>query len=191
MRKNKIFGFLWAALFLSRSCGVSAATIFSPAAPALPSAMDFHAFHLSKCDIEYSVGQKSLQVTLHVFIDDLEAALRKQGRDHLFVGSEREVPSANGFIAAYLQEKLIISVNQKKQKAIFLGKETTKDLSAVWIYLEIKDVSEIRDIFVEDKLLTEVFDDQKNIVQIKASGKKGGYFILDKNKTSETTSLDR
>jgi hypothetical protein len=146
-----------------------------------------HAFHISKTDMTFK--DKSVQITMHIFIDDLEIALEKQGQKKLFVGTEREVAQTNDLITKYLQNNFSIKINSKTVAYTWVGKEAATDKQAIWVYLEIKNVKSINQIFVENKILTEAFSDQKNIVQINIPSKKQGYFLLDKSKTSDMASF--
>ena len=60
--------------------------------------INLHAFHISKTDMVFQPAEKSMQITMHIFIDDLESALEKQGKSKLFIGSERENQEANNLI---------------------------------------------------------------------------------------------
>jgi hypothetical protein len=144
-----------------------------------------HAFHICKTDMVYKPAEKSLQITMHIFIDDLELALEKQGQSKLFIGTEKEKSGANDLIINYLQKNLNLQINGKKTAYAWIGKEPTADRQALWVYLEVKDVKSIKDVQVENKMLTEVYEDQKNIVQINVPNKKQGYFLLERSKTSD------
>lgn len=130
-----------------------------------------------------------MQITMHIFIDDLEKTLEKQGQTKLYIGTEKEKKEANSLIIKYLQSQFSIKLNNKAIAYDFLGKETSNDKQAIWVYLEVKNVKDVKNIFVENKILTETYSDQKNIVQINVPSKKQGYFLLDKSKTSETASF--
>jgi hypothetical protein len=145
-----------------------------------------HAFHLSKTDIVYQPKEKTVQLTMHIFIDDLELALEKQGKTSLLVGTEKEKAGVNELITKYLQENLTLTVNNKKMPLSFVGKEATADRQALWIYMEIKDVKNIKTLSVENKVLHEVHSDQKNMVQVIVPSKKAHSFVLEKGKTMET-----
>ena len=148
-----------------------------------------HAFHISKTDMTFKAQEKALQITMHLFIDDLELALEKQGNKKLFAGTEREAPTANDLIFKYLQSHFSLKLNTKDAAYQWIGKEVTSDKQALWVYLEVKNVKELRNIFVENKVMTDVFNDQKNIVQINVPSKKQGYFLLDRSKTSDSASF--
>lgn len=141
-----------------------------------------HAFHISKTDITHKTAEKSLQITMHIFIDDLELALEKQGHKKLFVGTEKEVAQAKTLIEQYLRANFLVSINGKNCVYQWVGKETSTDKQALWIYLEATNIKEVKQISVENKVLTELFADQKNIVQVNVPAKKQGYFLLDRSK---------
>jgi hypothetical protein len=149
----------------------------------------YHAFHISKTDISFNPTGKSVQLTMHIFIDDFEKALDKQGTSKLFIGSELEKKEVNDLIVKYLQNNFTIQINGKKMPYTWVGKETTKDKQALWLYLEIKNIREVRNISVENKVLTELFADQKNIVQVNIPSKKQGYFLLTKSKISDSATF--
>lgn len=145
-----------------------------------------HAFHLSKTDIVFQPKEKTVQLTMHVFIDDLELALEKQGKTSLLVGTEKEKAGVNELITKYLQQNITLIINNKKMPLSFVGKEATADRQALWIYMEAKDVKNIKTLSVENKVLTEVHADQKNMVQVIVPTKKAYSFVLEKGKTMET-----
>lgn len=145
-----------------------------------------HEFHISKCLIEYNEPEKALQVTLHVFIDDLEEALRQQGADKLFICTEKEVEKAEGYIYKYLQQKLKISLEGQPMEYTFVGKEVSEDLAAVWCYLEIENIESFNQLHVKNSIFLESFDDQKNIISVIGPNKKKGYLLFNRGKNEET-----
>lgn len=145
-----------------------------------------HAFHLSKTDMVFQPKEKTLQITMHLFIDDLEMALEKQGKKSLLVGTEKEKSGVNELIVKYLQQNFSLTINNKKTPYSFVGKETTTDRQALWIYLEVKNLKNITTLTVENKVLTDVHADQKNMVQVIVPSKKAQSFILEKGKTTDS-----
>jgi len=156
-------------------------TIFSNAEIIPP-----HEFHISKCLIEYNEQEKALQVTLHLFIDDLEDALKAQGADKLFICTEKESEKAEEYIYKYLQQKLEISLDEQTVAYTFLGKEMSEDMVAVWCYLELENVESFNQLYVKNRILLDTFDDQKNIISIIGPKKKKGYLLFNNAKNEET-----
>ena len=153
-------------------------------AKALP-VYNFHEFHVSKCQIEFNLQEKALQISMHIFIDDLEEALRNNGSGKLFIGTEKETDQADDSFFQYLTTHFQLKVNDKEVKYYFVGKETSEDLQAIWCYLEITNIEAVENIVVENSLLMETFVDQKNIIHIIMPNKKQGYFMLEKGKSSD------
>ena len=149
------------------------------------STTDVHEFHVSKLIVEHSQEDKALQITLHLFIDDLEEALREQGADNLFLCTERESKKADEYLYKYLQQKLKLQKGGQELKFDYVGKEVSEDLQAVWCYLEITDINAIKQLNISNSLLMEIFDDQKNIVNVRIPGVKQGYFLLVKGNSSK------
>lgn len=136
-----------------------------------------HEFHVSKCLVNFSEENQSLQISIHIFIDDFEDAL-KDKEQKLFLGSEREKEVADQLVAEYLSNKLKIKVDQKPAIFNYIGKEVSEDLEALWCYFEIEGVQPDKNIEVENTILMELFDDQKNIVSLKGPQDSKAYFLF-------------
>lgn len=149
-----------------------------------------HEFHVSKCQMTYAEKENSLQISLHMFIDDLEEALRQRGKDQLFLCTEKEAKGADQVLANYLADRLNIEVNKEKVNFDFIGKEISEDLVAVWCYVEVKGVIDLKSLGVQNKLLLETFEDQKNIVSIKGPEGKKGFFLLQNGDDSDEVTFD-
>lgn len=139
-----------------------------------------HEFHISKCQIKYSEESKALQISVHLFLDDLEEAMREQGADKMFLCTKKEHEKAEKYLYRYLQQRFKLIVNGQEVAFDFIGKEQSEDLQAVWCYLEVTNVSSFEKLALTNSLLMEIFEDQKNIVHIEAAGNKKGYFLLQK-----------
>lgn len=145
-----------------------------------------HEFHASKCMVEFSAPDQALQISMHLFIDDLEEALRRQGADKLYICTDKEDPKAEQYLFKYLQQHFQVLVDEKTYDYEFIGKEVSEDLQAVWCYLEVTNLSDIKSLTITNDLLMEVFDDQKNIMNISGPNKKRGFFLFHKGKSTDT-----
>ena len=141
-----------------------------------------HEFHLSKCLVEYVEGERAIQITMHLFIDDLEEALRNQGKDKLYICTDKESPEAEPAIYQYLQSTFKVLLDGQEPGYQFIGKEISEDLLAMWCYLEIEGVTSFSKLEIVNSILTEVFDDQKNLVSVIGPEQKKEFFMLDSKK---------
>ena len=71
------------------------------------SVSEVHEFHLSKSIINYSTEEKSIQITMNMFIDDLELALKSEGADSLKLCTRSEKASAEDYIYKYILDSYI------------------------------------------------------------------------------------
>ncbi len=137
-----------------------------------------HEFHVSKCLVEYKAENEEIQVSMNIFIDDLEIALKTLGVDSLYIGTEKEAEEADKYIDRYLGQAFTVMVNdQEKAEWQFIGKEISEDLSSIWCYLSIPAEENIEALFVKNSILLETYDDQKNITSIIGPEKKKTSFM--------------
>ncbi len=169
--------------------GMSSLPAADTTATTLSFSEEVHDFHVSKCLIEYNEQERALQISLHLFIDDLEEALRQQGADKLFLCTEKEAADAGQHLGRYLEQNFILEVNGRQAAYHFLGKEISDDLAAVWCYLEVPEVDQMEQLAVTNKILTEVYDDQKNIVSVFGPGNQKGLLLFQKGKSRESVSF--
>ncbi|MDX1665854.1 MAG: DUF6702 family protein [Saprospiraceae bacterium] len=150
-----------------------------------------HDIHISKGLVEYNEAENALQITLHIFVDDLEDAIRlKHGHENLQIGTEKEHPEAEIYIEEYLRETFSLTVDGEKRSFTLLGKELSDDYMAVWCYLEISEVPPFKKLTLHNSILMDLFDDQSNIVTVKGpDGKRSGSLFQQTERTRDFTFL--
>ena len=147
--------------------------------------MDVHEFHLSKSTINYNTKDQSLQITMNMFIDDLELALQPTAGDTLRLCTRKEKEDAEGSIHAYILKHFIIEINGQTIIPEFLGKEQSDDLAAVWCYLEVADIPSFSEMSVTNTIMTELYDDQKNMTNIQLDKQRVEDILFTPEKTTE------
>jgi len=138
-----------------------------------------HKYYLSMADINYNEKEKSLQIIINVFMDDIELSLNKKYDIDLRLTTQKELKTADDYFEKYLNEYFKISVNSKKLNYTYLGKEY--DGNIVFFYLEIPNVSNIKTIEVSNKVLVKDFDKQQNIIKATIGDKKKSEILTKKN----------
>lgn len=97
---------------------------------------------------------------------DLEAALMLGGAPRTFIGSDNETNTAIFYLLPYLEQHFELSVNGQVVKPTFIGKETTVDGLATWVYLEAPVSGAPTRITVRYDALTELHFDQRNMIRV-------------------------
>lgn len=127
-----------------------------------------HEYYLSVTEINYKTKSQSLQIITRVFVDDFENVLRKRFNDDIRLVKDAEEGPVKKMIERYLGQKLQLNSNGKEHKLKYLGKEYDND--QVILYIEVEKVSPFTEISITNSILTDLFDDQKNVVHVKVKG---------------------
>ena len=137
-----------------------------------------HKFYVSLTQINYNSKTKSIEVTLKLFTDDLELSTTNFSKKTVKIINAED---SDVEIANYIKDKFSISINNKVQVLNYLGKEMENDVS--WCYLEIKNVTDIQSIKINNRIFTEQFPDQKNLIHLNVNGVEESA-LLTKNTTT-------
>ncbi|MEL7223196.1 MAG: DUF6702 family protein [Bacteroidota bacterium] len=139
---------------------------------------NLHDFHLSRTRIEYSAKQQEWQISLHVFIDDLELALEKRGVPDLRLGTQRESAEANDYIEKYLNQFFRLEAAGTRLALEWLGKETSEDLTAFHIYFFVEDENPAPLMNISNRILMDLYDDQQNMIQFVGPDKQNRQLLF-------------
>ncbi len=130
------------------------------------SSENLHPIHISRSEINYDTDAKSIQITLHVFIDDLEDAMKLEGLSAPKIGTKSELKNSDQLILEYFRKKYQFSNSGNESLTYnWVGKELGDSPLALVCYLEIENVTSMKQISVKNDLLMELYDDQVNIME--------------------------
>jgi len=134
---------------------------------AAPAAAAAHKFYTSLARVEYNAAEKSVEVTLRVFADDLELALkRRAGRE---VKLDRKKGEADRLVLAYLRDTFEIKNRDGEVKALrWVGMELRAGVA--WLYVEAEMPEGLSGARLRDHVLFELFDEQVNTVSVRYQG---------------------
>lgn len=141
-----------------------------------------HKFYVSVTEVEYNNKSETLQIMSRVFIDDLEDLLQTRYDKSLMLGEKLETPGASKHVEKYLENKFDIHVNGKSIEVNYLGMEYEDDM--ILLYLETPKIKSIQKITVRNAILTDLFDEQKNLVHVTYKGNTKS-LILNKEKQDD------
>ena len=136
-----------------------------------------HKYYLSLTEINFNKETKAVQVIINVFMDDIELALNKDFGIDLQLTTKKELKNNGIYFKKYLHKKLEFTINNKIQNFNYIGKEYDGDF--VFFYLEIENVENVKTLSVSNKVLTDHFPKQQNLIKVKV-GKKNKSVLLSK-----------
>ena len=147
-----------------------------------------HKFYVSVTNVNYSEKDSALQITSRIFIDDFEAVLQERYGFEAHLATDKESKEANAYVEKYLRAKFAVEVDGANTSYTFIGKKYETDVMICFIEVPDVDLTETTSIQIENEVLTDIFEEQQNIVHFKIDGQKKS-FVLIKSDTKGMLNL--
>ncbi len=147
-----------------------------------------HKFYLSVTNVRYSEKDEAIQITSRIFIDDFENVLQERYGFNAELATKNESKEADAYIEKYFQARFAVEINGKNASYNFIGKKYDADVMICYIEVPEVDLDTTTSIQIENEILTDLFDEQQNIVHFKIDGKKKS-FVLIKSDTKGMLNL--
>ena len=128
-----------------------------------------HKYYISLIKVEYKKESKSVQITMRIFIDDLQQVLKKTYDKNI------ELEENNELIFRYVKDNFSVKINNTKRSYLYLGKEYENDV--VFLYLEVKNIETIQSIEIQNSMLMSTFPEQKNIIKLNINNIKKTFLL--------------
>lgn len=138
-----------------------------------------HKYYVALTEITHNKEAKSVEMIMNVFVDDLEVALNGDFNIDAKLNTQQELKNIDDYIKKYLEKKFKISINQQLKTYTFIGKEYEADI--VYFYLEIENIDKIKTIEIENKVLTQYFNDQQNLIKVSVDKTRKSLFLSKEN----------
>ncbi len=134
-----------------------------------------HDFHNSLTEMRYDARNKVFEVEIKLFTDDLETALNK-GRSGAKIRIQ-DKDQNDRLVEAYIRKhyKFLNAAGHAKSYQ-YVGKQNEVD--ATWIFVEMPFTETIKGCKLQQSALTDIFDDQQNIVNL-TFGSEKKYFLFN------------
>ncbi|WP_019037991.1 DUF6702 family protein [Psychroflexus tropicus] len=136
-----------------------------------------HEFYLSVTDITYIEEEKTIQIISRVFIDDFENVINTRYQKDFKLIPRLEVEEIDDYVEKYIRDKFSLETGDGLLKYKYLGRKYEDDM--VYLFLEIEEVRNFDYLTVKNSILTDLFEDQKNMIHFKSGDFKKS-FILEK-----------
>lgn len=133
-------------------------------------AMSAHRFYVGIYQVDFVPQKKRLEITTRIFMDDLNDALTKAYKKQTNIGDQKETLEDVTLMKKYLSDKFKIYLNGQLKIMNYHSHE--QENNVIICYLTVKEVPKITKMEVENSILTELHDEQQNIIQFNNNGKK-------------------
>ena len=142
-------------------------------------AFTIHKYYISLTNIEYKKENNSLQITVKLFIDDLQETINNTYNTNHELTLQNERSVVDSLIVKYSTDHFKIELNETATKYLYLGKEYDSDV--VYLYFEIENIQNFYSIGIQNNMLIEFFPEQKNIVKLNINKKKKSFILTSEN----------
>lgn len=148
--------------------------------------LSFHPIHVSVTEITYDEKEKELEIISRIFIDDLEASIR-QARKQSELNLLEPGPSltTDQLVRDYILQQFKVSLDGRTQSLVYLGHEIENE--ALLCYIQIKNVKKWKSIEVVNTVITELHDDQSNLVHVTVRGNVKSLRLMRNNPSGKLT----
>ena len=137
-----------------------------------------HKFYVSVFVIEHNETNKTLEITTQVFIDDMEMLFRNKNIE-IDIYSKSDIIS-DSLIEDYFKSVFKIKKNSEILEYELLGKELFDDI--LNCFIEVKGIYREDSLIIQNKLLIDLYDSQKNIIHFRSQNKNKS-FLMNYKKT--------
>jgi hypothetical protein len=137
-----------------------------------------HKFYISVTNIKYSQKDNALQITTRVFVDDMNTVLKERYGIDAVLGTEDESTVDQEYLEKYVRSKFRITRNGKTADYTLLGKKYETDVVILYVEVPNIDLQNVISIGVENEILTDLFDEQQNVVHFNIDGNKKSFVLL-------------
>lgn len=139
----------------------------------------WHEMHNSMADLTYNQSAKVLEVQLTIYSDDLLAALEKANP-----GKKLKIDTSKEAVAAihqYVAKKFVIlDAANRPQTIRFIQDEITSE--SVKVYFSVLNIKDMKGKKLKNTVLSDVFDDQVNMVNVLMPSGASAYLMFQKDK---------
>lgn len=135
--------------------------------------------------ITYDEKEKELEIISRIFIDDLEVAIKNEKKLSTLNLIESEKAAIDKVVGEYLQQHFKVSLNRHPQKIIYLGHEIENE--AMLCYIQVKNVKRWNTIEVLNTVITELHEDQSNLIHVTIREKIKSLRLMKENPSGTLT----
>ncbi len=128
-----------------------------------------HPYYLGVCELKYNMKSETVQASVKLFVNDLEATLKKKNHSTIDLINSKDSTKTAQLLFDYLSNHLKVKLNGTAKTFQYIGFEIDKDV--IWIYLESNKCDKPKRIEIENTILYDFSKHQTNIVKIDVNEK--------------------
>ena len=143
------------------------------------SSFAMHKFYVSIYQVNFNQKKQILEITSRIFIDDLNAILKTKYNQKTHIGEPNEIPQDVILMKKYILDNFSVKINGQQKTINYLSKELEGNV--VICYYNVKEISKIKTLEIQNTTLFDLNSDQQNIIQTTIYTKKQSLLLTPDN----------
>jgi hypothetical protein len=139
-----------------------------------------HPLYISIIEVNHNAKDKELEISVRIFTDDFEAALKKNGAVKIDLTHPADKTAAEKLVSTYILNHLQLKVDNQILPLHFIGFELQQE--SIWTYFEIPYAQAPKKLEVTTTVLYDYQEKQINIIHAKVHNEEKS-FRLDNPKS--------
>ena len=124
-----------------------------------------HPLYVSITNMDVDAQKGNIVLSIRIFTDDLETILHNKYNVHSWIGTQSEHSDSRRLLREYVNERFSIVVNDGEKLDLATDSISIVE-DAMWFYLKGTSKKAIRRMEIDNRLLTDFFAKQTNLVII-------------------------
>ncbi len=139
-----------------------------------------HPFYVGVTEIQHNPAEKTLEISVKLFIDDFERALTDQYKTAVDLSNPKNPKQTEALVFQYIQNNFQLKVNGKPVQMEFVGYE--KEREAAWCYIQVTGIAAVQQMELSNTLLYNVLNQQIHLIHMNVGNqrKSGKIMFPDK-----------
>ncbi len=124
-----------------------------------------HPYYVSMTEIEYNKANETLEISVRIFTQDFEKAIRKTYGGKVDLLDTSEKANSDKFIQQYITKHFNLTVNGKNLNINFIGFEAEE--GSIWSYFECRNIYSLETLEVNNTILYDYKEQEVNFIHVK------------------------
>jgi len=147
-----------------------------------------HPMYVSMTNMDIDAQRGDIVLSIRIFTDDLETVLHNKYNVDGWIGTSNEHRECRRLLKEYVNERFSVTVNNGEKLGLVTDSLAIIE-DMVWFYFKGTAQKTIHQVEIDNRLLTDFFSNQSNLVIISADRKEKKWDKLNRKKYKIELSL--
>jgi hypothetical protein len=139
-----------------------------------------HPLYVSVTNMDIDTHNGRIALSIRIFTEDLETVLHNKYNVDGWLGTDSEHRDGRRLLGEYVNERFSVAINGGEKLNLTTDSITVEE-DAMWFYMRGSAGRTVTRVEIDNRLLTDFFSKQNNLVIISTGSTEGGHKLDRKN----------